>query len=455
MTRQDSNRSTFVVTAAIFVLALVARLIYLVALGSEPRLYDSLFDQVIYVDMAKRLLAGMGFSLSTRVFVADPFVQTSIQPPLYPLFVAAVFGAFGDNLLAIRVAHSIIGALTCVVVFLLGRQLFSLTIGVVSGVIASLYLPLIMYVQPIMSEIVFVFLIAVLVLIMAYSLNGTRVILKGALLGGVVALASLTRPEVFALTPLFVLTVLIRKLTQRVTWTRTALSMLVAAVVFGAIVAPWMWRYYTLHGEFSLVPNKRWGMWETNWLRYAYEERPDLIAACAGRDPLECVVPDFEGKNEIERDKYLSGLAQDFILNHPLKFVKYGVSRLLMSYPLIPREFSAAGPEIGSDGLRIDGYDPTSLDDFPAYTSVIERVRLWEFRALFVLSLIGVTIGVTRHERNVWLPLAVIMLLAAVTVVTHGKERVRLTSDPYLIILASYGLVAVYQRIRERFEVWT
>ena len=81
----------------IFILALIVRLIFILVLGAEDKKsYDSLYDQYIYIDIARSIVAGHGFATNYDIFVADANTPTAIQPPFYPLFLAMIFWTFGE-----------------------------------------------------------------------------------------------------------------------------------------------------------------------------------------------------------------------------------------------------------------------------------------------------------------------------------------------------------------------
>jgi 4-amino-4-deoxy-L-arabinose transferase-like glycosyltransferase len=74
-------------------------------------------DERLYISLAENLLA-------TGTFGREPGVPFALVPPLYPLFVAAIFALSGDSLLAVRIAQAIIGTANSLVVFGLATTLF-------------------------------------------------------------------------------------------------------------------------------------------------------------------------------------------------------------------------------------------------------------------------------------------------------------------------------------------
>jgi 4-amino-4-deoxy-L-arabinose transferase-like glycosyltransferase len=69
-------------------------------------------DEVRYTAPAVNMLAGRGFSAAT----SGRFRPTMHTVPLYPLFIAGVYGVFGEHKVAVRIAQSLLDLITCVLV---------------------------------------------------------------------------------------------------------------------------------------------------------------------------------------------------------------------------------------------------------------------------------------------------------------------------------------------------
>jgi len=71
--------------------------------------------------------------------------KTFHQAPLYPYLLAVVLGLSGAGLWAVYIVQSIGSALTAVLLAGIGRRLFSPAVGLVAGVAAAIYGPLVFY----------------------------------------------------------------------------------------------------------------------------------------------------------------------------------------------------------------------------------------------------------------------------------------------------------------------
>lgn len=69
-------------------------------------------DEVRYITPAVNMLAGKGFTGETR----GRFRPTVHTMPLYPLFIAGIYGVFGEHKVAVRIAQSFLDLISCVLV---------------------------------------------------------------------------------------------------------------------------------------------------------------------------------------------------------------------------------------------------------------------------------------------------------------------------------------------------
>ena len=122
------------IALVVFALALVVRLVYLGEISKSPTFQVPIVDSATY-DQHARLLVAKGI-FSQRFFWQGFF---------YPFFLAAVYFFTGGSMLWARLIQIVLGSLLCVGVCRLGSRLFDRRTGIVAGVIAALYGPLIFF----------------------------------------------------------------------------------------------------------------------------------------------------------------------------------------------------------------------------------------------------------------------------------------------------------------------
>lgn len=119
---------------AVFSLALVVRLVYLYESSANPTFAVPIMDSADYDSLARSLIDG-----------TEPSTSLFWQPVFYPLFLAGVYGLTGSSILAAKLVQIVLGSLTCLLTFRLGRRIFDLRTGLVAGFVTALYGPLIFF----------------------------------------------------------------------------------------------------------------------------------------------------------------------------------------------------------------------------------------------------------------------------------------------------------------------
>ena len=121
--------------AVVFVIALVLRLIYVTRIMSDANYLDAGADGRVYDQLA--------WSIATGAGVPDWF---STRFPLlllgYVYFVAAVYTIAGHSYVAVTAVQALLGATACVLLYDLARGLFGRTVARVAAAFASVSFPL-------------------------------------------------------------------------------------------------------------------------------------------------------------------------------------------------------------------------------------------------------------------------------------------------------------------------
>ncbi|MFH2069138.1 MAG: glycosyltransferase family 39 protein [Candidatus Omnitrophota bacterium] len=170
----------------LFFLALLLRLIFVVLLPLSAG------DSSEYDDYALRLLSGLGFSTSLN------------RPPMYPVFLAGVYLFFGHSFLAVRIVQALLGSVTCLFAFFIGKRVFGdKKPALLGGLLTAVSPSLVASTSYILTETLTAFLVTAAVLLLMKARAEKK---KGGWLfsGVVLGLATLTRP-VTILFPFFLL----------------------------------------------------------------------------------------------------------------------------------------------------------------------------------------------------------------------------------------------------------
>jgi Tfp pilus assembly protein PilF len=183
-------------------------LVFLAALGMRvghlrgqwqhnPLFFSPIMDEQKHHEWAQSIAAGQGLP---EPFAGRPFFRA----PLYYYLLAGLYKLVGPNLVVARLAGCVLGAVTCLLIAVLGTALAGSRAGIIAGLLAAVYWPLVVFDAQLLTVGLELFLnILLLIVLLAAARRGSRVLF---FVGGIVwGLAALTRPNMLALAPGIVL----------------------------------------------------------------------------------------------------------------------------------------------------------------------------------------------------------------------------------------------------------
>lgn len=407
--------------APLLVLLVVGFAVRLIPLFWTGDLRAQIVDEQHYVAIATNLAEGRGFATA-----AGP---TSLRPPLYPAFIAAVWTASGTRSLQfVRVAQIVVALLTTVVIFLAGRELFGERAGLAAAALTCFYPSLLVSNYLMLTEVLFAFLVACAAWAMVRLLN-TGSVTAAVASGGLIALAALARSVLYPfsiavafLVAAFAPALLIRRLT---------LGAIVVAS-WALVLAPWAIRNTRLQrvpvlvdtmggmnlrmGNYEYTPLDR--MWDAVSVRGDKSWIAGLPAAPAGGGDW----------TEGQKERWARDRAVRFMLDHPMltfqrAIVKFG------DFWALDRDFLA--------GLQQGLFRP------PLVIAVVCSVAVLAAYPLVLFAALGGIARLTRADwPAAWLPLLVVLFVCALHTLVFGHPRYRLPVMPLLCLYAGAALVA-------------
>jgi 4-amino-4-deoxy-L-arabinose transferase-like glycosyltransferase len=429
----------------LFILTIISRAGFMLLWGGfDNEIHDSMSDQYFYIDIGQNLAAGKGFITSVDTFLADAGELTSITPPLYPYFLASVFSLFGKNLIAVRLIHILLSFVVVAITYWLGKQLFSESVGQISGVLVAIHPAYVMYVRPIMSEGIFFALVSLMALTAYLITQHPKNAYYYLAFGCVSGLGFLARSEALVVMALLMAFFALKQFRERrLQWAQLAL----ACAVFGALLVPIIIYNHQVHGNISPFPNKRWNIWSYTWLDQM-RETPEWKDVSL---PERYVVPNYAEKTELERDQYLSNLGITWIKANPVRFLYTRIKFFHRAYPLLPRE--ELPPPLGYKGLHLkpDGYQygPSSLDDVVMYLTPLEKQRGWIFRLLIALSIPAIFLLIKNRAEKTYFFLIILLWNIISVFFFVGQERFRYQVEWVYVILSVFSVAHVVSAIKQ------
>ncbi len=409
----------------VFGLALLFRLVFIAVwyqTGSGERLSS---DSHFYYGMGRSLMEGRGFQ-----FPGEPPAR---RPPLYCLFVGLV-SQISPFPFGVYLAQAVLGAVSCLVLFALAREMFDDKVGMVASGLLAFDYAAVRFTVEVAAENLFV----LLVLASFYHLYryhrgqqtpsafGSGGGPKGAAkackkpgrnlwLSGIFAgLAVLTRDSLvhyfMAMGVWFFIDQDSRK---------ACLSKFVAFLAaFIIVIGPWILRNSLIHKQFVMIT--------TSSGHYLYLSNNETVkgqssgaewtfnnASYFPQDPSLNLPPPYT----LEADRYFFKKAVEYIRAHPVRFLQLIKPKLIGMW----RPYQA---------------------DSPVYAKIAAAVT---YIPVVTLGLIGLVQNLPRWRDffPVYFLIAYIFLLH---IVLHGVIRYRYPVMPFFMIFAAHVLVKTWER---------
>lgn len=350
----------------------------------------------------------------------------SFFEPLYPLMTAGFYLLFGDRLFYWRLVHVLMGTLLVFLVYDIAKHAFKDDrIAVVAALYTSVYPHFIFYSWILMSEALLLVLLAAGFWAYFHLLDRPRWY-WAALIGLFFAAFTLTRSFLIAFFPFMLLFMLIFIRTNS-RWRYAGL----AALFFCLTMAPWVYRNYRLQHQFVLLSSRGgYNIWMRNNPYFIKDElkamgvefSPEKLDKLKYREYI-LGYPDFTpDQGELERNKILTA--------EGLKFIRANLGFFLEMCWI---RFKWV---IGYKGIGLKG-------------PLMNALSLFSYGPAILGFLVSLFLG--------WRKLAVVLPLWAVVgyfvlfySLTHEGLRYRVPVDPYMILLAVFSFVFLYDHIKKR-----
>ncbi|HRI71714.1 MAG TPA: glycosyltransferase family 39 protein, partial [Polyangium sp.] len=220
-------------------------------------------DGTFYHRIAERMAQGHGY---TWLWPDGVVTYAGHYPVGYPALVAAGYALFGAHPGVAMILNALLGSLAALAVHRLSCRMSSPRLALVAGLVVALHPALVTYTPALMSEGVTASLVTCAAWVTASvrdaALTGS---LRSAwkwlvLLGFVIGLATLVRPQSIVFAPLFAL-VGVQPWITKAFWKRAVVSVGVATISTFLLLAPWTARNCARMGRCALVSyNGGWNL---------------------------------------------------------------------------------------------------------------------------------------------------------------------------------------------------
>jgi len=361
----------------------------------------------------------LGWNLANaRGYQIEEGIPDVTREPLYPFFLSGIYFLFGHNYLAVRVFQTIINALTCMLIYLIGKKIFGLKSALIASGVCVFYPAFINYTGFIFTETLFTFLLALAVFILLRAqekkLKGLY-ILSGILLGLAILCKAVLIFFPFFISLVLFFTELKNKVKVHLLW----------IIIFSLLViAPWTIRNYKIfHKVIPIRIGTGFNLWIGSYLPWEGKNMGGKGGYPEGRvkfietEPLKSLVT---GHSDLEVDTILRQEAIKNIKKNPAGFIKLSLKRAWRLWK------QAIGQE--------------TLNNKSAFLGNIFAMIHYLF--LF-FAIYGIAFTLLNNFKAVIIPLSVILYFTLVYSVGYASPRYHLPALPYLILFASSGLLSV------------
>jgi len=401
--------------AAILALALAARSFWVAYAPADPTDGRHIDDTYFYHYSAAGLAEGSGY--------VTPWTgaETAHWPPGYTFFLAGLYRLFGPNVAVGWIANIVLGALTCVAVYIAGCLILSQRAGAIAGLLLAVFPGHVFFSSLLLSETLFTFLVVVamtLILLVARQGKDTGMV-RLILLGLVMGATALVRGQGLFL----LIAAALFWWLSTADWRRTLRWAAVVGVTSLAVIVPWSIRNYVAMDGFVFISTNAGGnLWLGNH------------EGATGRYMWmvdEWTRERYAGLPEPEREVAASNLALreglKFIFTHPADELRLSTTKLRALY------------EDDEEGLR--WIHRPEAGSAVGSIGVIGDVADGFYFAVLAVSAGGLAYWLRRRRSAVALPLLVVGVFTLGQLLFFADPRFHFPMLPSLCLLAAVGVV--------------
>lgn len=230
--------------AAILLILLASFFVRLAFAYAEPVKW---WDETVYASLGWDLKSNpthYSFDGGWSDYVPGGWPKAGYRAPLLPYSLALFFAAFGQNMVLLNMIMPAIGALNVLLVYLLGKKMFSRKIGLYAAAFLAFMPVHVYYSGKILTDVFSTTLITLSVLAFLFW-NEKKTAKTGILFGAATALAFLSRYQSIVLLPIFLIFLLAKKDAKNF----LNKSLFIAVAAFLLVLMPWLFYSYSEYGD--------------------------------------------------------------------------------------------------------------------------------------------------------------------------------------------------------------
>ena len=386
-------------------------------------------DDRDYDAIARSLAQGDGFTLDGN--------PTAYRLPGYPLLLAATYAVFGDSKMPIRMVQVIADVISCLLLFSIGKKMFSEKVGLLAAAILALFPIQVLYVSHLMTETIFTTILLLIVWVVVEE-NESHGPAQCIILGVLTGLGMLMRTTV-ALIPIVIF---LYRWKNGVPFKTNVRSLAILAATALITVSPWLVRNYAEFHKASFTSNAGVNFWMGN-----HSGASGAYSFPKENNPLMTVADDFD------RSDLGFKLGVEFIRTHPLESV-------IIEGKKFAHFFAADYWLLMTMESKSEWASAQNAAAVFARLSIVDIVILHlPYAAVLLLGTFGLICSARKDEKIFFFLRALLLYWLAVHLVFYADARYRFPIVPIFILAAAYGWYILrektFQRTKMRLLVLT
>jgi len=395
----------------ILILCFILRLVWIfvfspIELTDDPKVYDSI---------AKGLVQGEGYHVAEK---------RAFFPPGYPYFLAVFYSIFGFHIFPVQLVQTVLAAITCLLIFFLGKKLANERTGLCAAGLFAVYPQFIRYPGNLYVETLFIFLF-LLALVFLFDIGQKPSYLKPVTAGFILGLSALVREiSLFMLFPIILWAILMMKgSSEKGQWGK---RLSVFVVFFALTISPWTLRnYYLFHSFIPISTNGGFNFYLGNNPQATGEYNYESDAKIKWPHPLNNESPEELLLLEVEaaRIGYKKGI--NYILHNPDHFFRLALKKFVLLW-------------------RPPTYNLNLRKNF--IETIYRIIWLVNYLLILLLAIPGLWISVKSFGRE-WILFPLLLFsVTGIHMLMYSATRYRLPWIPMLMILAALTIDRVWTR---------
>jgi len=405
----------------IFFAALILRLLYLYQIQDSPFLNYPQIDALWHHLWAQSIASGN--------IIGD---EVFFRAPLYPYFLGLIYSIFGDGPIAPRVIQSILGSLSCVLIYFIALRLLNRRTALTAGFISVFYSILIYFDNELLITSLFIFL-TLLFFYIALNAGTTSSKKRLYLIGLIIGLAAIARPTILIFLPVLAIFLFFYKVQP----VRAKIKLIGIAILFAGlltVILPvtirnfavghdlvlisyqggvnfWIGNNEEADGKTAGAPGqfKAYGRYEDN-VKYSAERVAEMDT---GRE-----------MKPSELSSYWYSRGFKFILGNPGQAMKLILTKLYFSWNAY---------EIESNRNLYAQREHSSLLSILLWHNIVG----FPFGLLAPLTIVGIILAFKNWKRGYLLLMGFVFSYQVILLAFFVTARFRAPMLPFLIILAA------------------